>query len=407
MLDEEELRFNADEAREAHSEEASRTRHGFHSSSDPAAQAFFRPYGPTTSQLSDQDVASLRKKFKFLADFSDQFIKSTPYDALLKTETTAIKISDHEKNKAISSRLSSNRDDLASTFTEILAGQDNRWDTLHASRFLPGAACLASKMWLRAREVLGPKGHIPVSTYDMNCVGLGGFVSKRGWVELHDVGSDNLSLKLFNINGCGNKVSSSSSSSPSSDSSEFKDISELGEFKLAIRAAREALSFVHPWNKSISAIEGFLLQTNFCNTDLTGVDKPAVILTQFVDYILGENADRWRGHESFMNTGLLKGAWDAFFGAKPASSLQKSKPSSSSSSQNQAQKGRGNHPLYSNNNSKFDDICRMFNCGKCAKPKGTCTTKSGIPLRHICSWRSDPAKPETVCGKDHPAALNH
>ena len=90
MLDEEELRANVDEAREAYSEEASRTRAGFHNSSDPAAQAFFRLYGQTTSQLSDQDVASLRKKFKFLADFSDQFIKSTPYDALLKTETTAI-----------------------------------------------------------------------------------------------------------------------------------------------------------------------------------------------------------------------------------------------------------------------------------------------------------------------------
>jgi len=393
-------------AREAYSEEASRTRAGFQYPPDPAGQPFFRSSNPTASHLSDQDVASLRKKFKFLSDFSDQFIRSTPYDALLKTETTAIKISDHEKNKAVSSRLSSNRDDLASTFSEILAGQDNRWDTLHASRFLPGAVCLASKIWLRAREVLGPKGHVPVSTYDMNSIGLGGFVSKRGWVELHDVGSDNLSLKLFNINGCGNKVSSSSSSSSSLEG-EFKDILELGEFKLAIRAAREALSFVHPWNKSVSAIEGFLLQTNYCSSDLTGVEKPAVILTQFVDYILGENADRWRGMEPFMNTGMLKGAWDAFFGAKPASSLQKTKSSFQSRVQSSSVQGKSAHPYYNNNNSKFDDICRMYNYGKCAKPKGTCTTKSGIPLRHVCSFRTDPTKPETVCGKDHPSSLNH
>lgn len=352
--------------------------------------------------MSDQDVAILRKKFKFLAEFSDHFIRTTPYEALLKTETTAIKISDHEKNRAASTRLSSNRDSLSSTFTDVLAGRDNRWDCLHAARFLPGAGCLASKSWLRAREVMGATGHTPISTYDMNSVGLGGFVSKRGWIELHDVGSDNLSLKLFNINGCGNKVSISSDKVEG----EFKEISELGEFKLALRAAREALSFVHPWNKSISALEGFFLQTNFCHTDLQGVEKQAVILSQFSDYIFGENADRWRGHESFMTTGQLKAAWDSFYGAKPASSLQKAKTSNNWAGNRKQGNQQGNHPFFNNQSHKFDDICHMYNYGKCVKPAGTCTTRSGIPLRHVCNFKPDPAKPD-ICGKNHPASLNH
>ena len=83
-------------------------------------------------------------------------------------------------------------------------------------------------------------------------------MSKRGWVEIHDVGSDSFSLKLFNINSCGNKISSSSGMVE-----EFKEIAELGEFKLALRIAREALAYVHPWNKSISALEGSLVQSNF------------------------------------------------------------------------------------------------------------------------------------------------
>ena len=165
-----------------------------------------------------------------------------------------MKISEFERNKAVSLRLSNNRDNLSSSYTQIKQGRANRWDELHDSRFLPGAGCPAAKLWLKARKVLGDTTHSPISTYDMNSIGLGGYVSKKGWVEIHDVGSDNLSLKMFNINGCGNKISSASSSE------EFKDIVELGEFKLALRVAREALSFAHPWNKSICAIEGFLIQ---------------------------------------------------------------------------------------------------------------------------------------------------
>ena len=123
--------------------------------------------------------------------------------------------------------------------------------------------------------VIGDSSPLPISTYDMNSIGLGGYVSKRGWVEIHDVGRDPLSLKLFNINGCGNKILANK------QEEEFKDILELGEFKLALRVDREALSFVHLWNKWISAIEGFLIQTNYCRVDLSGTEKPAAILTQF------------------------------------------------------------------------------------------------------------------------------
>ena len=351
-------------------------------------------------------MASLRKKFKFLEDFSDHFIRTTPYEALLKTETTAIKIKDHENNKATATRLTFNRDSLPSTFSNISAGQDNRWDQLHESRFMAGAGCLSSKLWLRAREVLGNSVHPPISTYDMGSVGLGGFVSKRGWLELHNVGSDGLSLKLFNINSCGNKLSGSDKEG------EFKEICELGEFKLALRAAREALSFVHPWNKSISALEGFFLQSNFCSVDLQGVEKPALILTQFADYVFGENADRWRAQEPFLNTGLLKGVWDSFFGAKPISSIPKKTNiyNSNTSSNNQSASNtrlKRSGPKFPAAPNYFDDICMMWNLGRCMKPDGTCTTRNNVPLKHVCNFRADITKPANVCGKAHPSSLNH
>ena len=395
-LAEEALADNLIHARADIQDEHIRSRVGFNSNPDPASRGCRDATG-----ISAEDLVSLRKKFKFLEDFSDQFIRSTPYEALLKTETTALKLSEYERNKAASNRLSSNRDNLPVTMYKIPGGTDNRWDRIHEARFLPGVGCTAAKMWLRAREVMGSAGHVPISTYDMGSVGLGGYVSKKGWVELHNVGSDSLSLRYFNINSCGNRAGGIDGGE-----GEFKEISELGEFKLALRVVREVLSFVFPWNKSVAAIEGFMLQTDFCRADLSGVDKPASILTQFVDYCLGENADRWRAHEPFLNTGDLKGAWDSFFGAKPVSSMKRVKGSGVAE---QKQKGaapqkKGFMGLPPN---FFDDICNNYNLGRCMKPPGTCSTSRGIALRHVCNFRTDLSIPTNVCAKDHPRIFNH
>jgi hypothetical protein len=357
-------------------------------------------FGRSNSVIrDDNDVQSLRKKFNFLKDFSDNFVRTTPLEVLLKTETTSIKLKEYERNKSASARLSHNRDELASTFIQVKGGRDNRWDVLHEARFLPGACVPATQLWLRARDVLGTAGHTPISTYDMNSIGLGGFVSKRGWVELHEVGSDNLSLKLFNINNCGNRVGGSRSGD---QSDEFRDIQELGEFKLSLRVAREALSYVHPWNKSISAIEGFLHQTDFCKKDLEGVEKQGVVLTQYVDYCFGENADTWRGRLPFLTTGDLKASLEAFWGARPDSKAKPKQNNNNSKWREYRQSLKGGFdPNY------FDDVCRMFNFGKCVKAPGTCTTRGGIPLRHVCNFKTNPNNPKEVCGKPHPAIFNH
>jgi hypothetical protein len=59
----------------------------------------------------------------------------------------------------------------------------------------------------------------------MAAVGLGGFVSPRGWVELANPASTKLSLKLFNINSCTGKISKKSDDD---DDSGLKDFSEVG-----------------------------------------------------------------------------------------------------------------------------------------------------------------------------------
>jgi hypothetical protein len=85
-------------------------------------------------------------------------------------------------------------------------------------------------------------------------------VSSRGWVELANPASTQLSLRHFNINCCSLKTTSKKTDD---DDSEFHDFTELGEFQLALRTMRTAASFIMPWNFSFSALENFLINTKF------------------------------------------------------------------------------------------------------------------------------------------------
>ena len=178
-------------------------------------------------QLSD--IAKLRARFTFLSEFSDDFVKATPFHVLLKAEAASMKMKDAFKSKDSMSKMTTNRDNLASTFSIIEAGKDNRWNLLHRARFLPGAGCSSTKMWLQAREYLGTEACPAIATYDMGSVGLAGYVTPKGWEVLHDVGSAEISLRLYSINNCGKRVCSKSNNS-TDNFDELADIEELGEF---------------------------------------------------------------------------------------------------------------------------------------------------------------------------------
>jgi len=315
--------------------------------------------------IASEDIDSLVKRHPFLSEYSRDTLSRTHIDTILKLETTSIKLRNLEKSKDIADKLTQNRDDLDSTFYQVNQGRDNRCTIVDPCRFLPGLGCLASTTWLEARSSVGTKGHPAISTYDMASVGLAGYVTNRGWYEIHNPGSSNLSIKMFSINNCG-VTSCKNSDSLVSSSEEFADIVELGEFKCALRALREAMHQVFPWNLSISAIEGFLIQSNYCSSELEGLEKRASILTSFVDYVLKENSNRWRGRESFLSTPQLKGVWESFFGARPQSQIKGLKKVLNS------QTGKTGPNLQKKFDPKLaflykEDIRVNFNLGRCTK----------------------------------------
>jgi hypothetical protein len=101
--------------------------------------------GVANATMTNDDISSLRRKFPFLQDFSDNFIRSRPMESLLKIVTTAMKIRELERTRDTDDKLSANKLSLAQVTTQVAAGIDNRWTILHPARYLPSAACSAAK----------------------------------------------------------------------------------------------------------------------------------------------------------------------------------------------------------------------------------------------------------------------
>jgi hypothetical protein len=349
--------------------------------------------------LSDAEVATMRDKIPFLREMSDGFIRSMPPQDLLKLESTSLRIREAERMKDAEDKLAANRASLGSRPKEVKAGLDDRWNILHDARFLPGAGCSATKLWLRAREAVGLTGHEAIGNYDMAAVGLGGFVTAKGWLELANPASTRLSIKLFNINNCATRAAKTSSL----ETEELLDFAELGEFKLALRTMKAAMRFIMPWNLSVDALDGFLQNTRFCKDDLSGLDKQAQLLTQFSDYVLAENANRWRNMEAFLTAGELKTTWTSFFSARPQSALVKKSSHNGSSSSFKGKQSSFKKPdeKRSSTAKKFVDVCWQWNSGTCSRTAGGCKSKFGTPLRHVCDFRPDPNNDSKICGEAH------
>jgi hypothetical protein len=351
------------------------------------------------SAITDSDLVALRAKFPFLKEFSDGFIRANKPDCIMRMETANMKLKEAERAKDADDRLAHNRSNIGVISVDM--GLDDRTNVLHDGRFLPGANCSAAKLWLAARERTPLHGAPPLGNYDMASIGLGGFVSSRGWVELANPASTRLSLRLFNINNCSKK----SSSRKDDADSDLQEFTELGEFQLALRTMRAAAAFIMPWNYSFTALENFIINSKFCKSDLADVENKAQILTQFCDYVLTENASKWRDAEPFLSSGELKNTWNAFFSARPQSAF--SRKDSSKQAQAAGSQKKFNRPNVGFKKLPFIDVCYNWNKGTCNKAAGTCFSSRGIQLRHVCDHRTDPANLTTHCGQNHRRLIAH
>ncbi len=210
--------------------------------------------------------------------------------------------------------------------------------------------------------------------------------------------STRLSLSQFSINNCARKTSNSKEDS---NDTNLPDFSEHCEFQLALRTMRTAAAFIMPWNFSFTALENFLINTRYCKDDLGNIENKAQILTQFTDYVLSENASKWRDVEPSLSAGELKNTWSAFFTARPQSAFVKKEPTKTEVLPN------GKQNLKQTRKLPFIDVCYNWNKGTCNKPAGTCYSIRGNLLRHVCEMQTDPNNLLTHCGQNHKRCVAH
>jgi hypothetical protein len=248
------------------------------------------------------DLAIIRKQFPHLQDSPDDFLRSQSYGELAKANAAIAKATESASHRALDKRLATNFRELKTKRIKIEAGEDDCATLLHNARFLPGIDGPVNTLWIRAQQSLPDEGHRPLACYDMDTFGLGSQVSARGWAELHNPGSPDLSIKLFtaaNLNASDRSIRDRQlfDSSPSL-TDQLPDPSNLDELKLAMATLTTAILLVKPWDHSIAVINGFLHSSRFCHQQLHGLPDYVPQLRAFIDRLLALNAGRWRSGQT-------------------------------------------------------------------------------------------------------------
>jgi hypothetical protein len=226
----------------------------------------------------------------------------------------------------------------------------------------------------------------------MDSLGLGGLVSSKGWLEVHNPGSTKIKLQMFNC---------AASTTAGGSSTDFN----FNELKLAFRALRAAVGLVMPWNKSMEALDGFLVETDFCFRETGSLEKRAKLISQFIDYVLEQNSRRWRDSEPFLTTGALKMAWSTFFSTRIQGSIPAKKPFQAQGQNHGGNRQQFKTPQFSK--EAWDTgCCIKYNLGRCTNKADNCFNKFGKKLKHLCLANPDASKPDVFCLKNH-AKIDH
>ncbi len=343
------------------------------------------------SQAGGEDFM-IWKLLPNLQHLPESMLKKLPLSAIFQLNSALAKEDKLKAKLSVNSRLASNAKKLAESPALVKEGRDNRRDILHPARFLGGASCPNTSLWLEARRILGDKGVTPLGNYDLDSVGCGGCVTPRGWQELHNPASQELKLKLFYLPNVANsglsakKVNLHTGDEALSIGESLKEIADMDGYRSALNTAREAMASALPWNRSISAVVGFMMNTNYLQADLGGNQRRAQILTEFTDHVFGRNGLNYENGHPFLTTDDLAQVWSNWRGKRSALFLNKfnEKPTSASKPK------------------VF--ICKRWNAGVCPKQADKdCKTTWGTTLKHVCNKFVAPNK---FCEKDH-TRLDH
>ena len=241
---------------------------------------------------------------------------------------------------------------------------------------------------MAARTTLGENGVVPLGNYDLDAISCGGSVTPKAWLEIHNPASQELKIKMFHMPNVANSgLSKKQGQDGNEDGDSLREIADLDSFKVALNTAREAMTTALPWNPSIGAIMGLMVNINYLQKDIGGNRKRAAILVEFTDYNLGRNALNCENCQSFLTTDELTHVW-ANWKAKRGIHV---KP-------NEKKKDKDNS--LSSSKKAALEVCRLWNAKACkSQADKECKSAWGKILKHACNKYIPGGK---LCLKDHP-----
>ena len=335
---------------------------------------------------SEGDGLLLRKLLPQLQEIPEAWLRKLPLSAVFQLNAALTKERKTSGKLGVNTRLAHNAKKLARSPTTVERGPDNRKDQLHPARFLGGASCSLAEQWSAARAVIGEEGVLALGNYDLDSIGCGGSVTPKAWMEIHNPASQELKLKFFHLPNVVNSGLPSKKGEDGEGGDSVREIADLDSYKVALFTAREAMASALPWNRSVSAVMGLMVNTNYLAEDLAGNPKRAAVLTEFTDYIFGRNALQWENSQAFLTTDELTHVWSNW----------RTKRGISQKSQEQKK------PKKEEGGSKklLADVCKLYNSKACKQQADKeCKTTWGRTLRHACNKYLPGGK---VCLKDHP-----
>ena len=276
---------------------------------------------------------------------------------------------------------------------KVEAGEDNRSNKLHKSRFIGGHICQNSEIWLEARETVGIAGLDPISRYDSEGVGLSGHIDCHIWALLHNPGSKDISITRLSPEAL-KAARMSNDRDSESCKKEFKSINEICH---ALASLRTATHMIHPWNMSVVTLEYFLNSVHFGERDIFSVSERVNFVTEFIDEVLLFNAEAWDDNMPFLGASGVGQKWTRDMAVKgPSGSKSNQKGKEQKLFQPQQRFQTKERKLLPGN------VCRRFNF-KFAQPrmKKSCNAPwdSTVKLKHVCGFQ----KPnKTFCMGKHP-----
>ena len=360
-----------------------KSRHPGNFGKKPPVESIEDPEEEDSDEESSEDF-ELWRLLPQLRDLPQSLLKKLPMDAMFQLNTALSKEKKSTEKLGVNTKLAHNAKKLAKNPVVLGKGRDNRREVLHPARFLGGACSSLADQWAEARRSIGEAGVTALGNYDLDAVGCGGCVTPKGWLEIHNPASQELKLKLFHMPNMGG--SSSKKQEGESGGESLKEIGDLDSFKIALNTAREAMASALPWNRSISALVGLMLNTNYLSEDLGGNPKRAAILTEFADYVFGRNGLNWENSQTFLTTDELGHVWGNW----------RTKRGISGKSQEKQQK---KEVTGVDKKKLLAEVCRLFNSKACKfQADKECKSAWGKTLKHVCNKFVGGGK---VCLKEH------